>query len=997
MTYYYVSRKNWNHNSIPEKSHTRKMTYTFRDLCAYVPYPPTGMPDFDRILNELHTCGMFTIVDCYWEGSLLQNPPESVVVPRPTYCPEMPENLTWSNFNYTQLTECMRNNPNESNYNPQVIQGFLGLGIDGYVGRDCFYSQGCPESSRYVEANSNLFRNVDACKGASNAAVTPHAIVTGYQGNDNGTDQLRTFRTDLLLGGTDLVRNNLLFHGINISRIDTLGLLERWKELFYDHVVDYDEGRIIPRSNRTSRDQMYGFSSITVPEFVEELSVVVPALLATGYVLMVLYCAAAFFKCDSMQSRCGVGLMGVFIVILGSAAALGITAWAGLKFTGFTTQIYPFLVLGLGVDDMFVIVGTFLEIEQRKGRSTSIKELIKDTMVIVGPSITLTSVTNFAGFLMCYIIPFITLRGFVVEVAVAITLNYIGLVIGMPCYLIIDYYRSHGKLLDVLCCIPVFWRKNEDDDTSKEVDEKKEEPGKSGVMASASSWLSQANKEYNSILTWFVVKYYSPFLQNYIVKAVAIVAFFIILAVGIWGCTRIKYDRHLGDISTNDRFTDYAKIDDEYFQTYAFIVATKDINYPGLQPRLLEMERRVVNSVNVIAPTSTNRLWLRVMIEYFQSLHARACQLNITAFQNTLTLIIPALDQTYLPNEPSCVRATNVTTYSQECLCNYNLFAVEEFRGMEFTVIPPDRFYYYLTIWATLDRTNFQLLRAFLSPAPLLTDFTVVVPSEPLLYAQVNLYVDDLTSADLVVDHLESVKDILDDLEIDGYNFGTAVLLYAQFLTLSRDTLLGAAIIVICCFLVTSVFLMDLHSGIVMGTILIVNAVEIFGFIGVFEIDVNFFPATVFLAGIALCVEFTAPLVFYFLKATATGTEGPKHLWLRNHNERMHKALEHRFTPIFNGAVTTFVGVIMLLFAPVRFIQLYFFAVYMIIIVLGVLNGLLFLPVLLSVVGPFAQVWPVNTAPPQRDIQMGYSNPIGTEDMKEEELKKEELKESMLY
>ena len=90
------------------------------------------------------------------------------------------------------------------------------------------------ESSRYVEANSNLFRNVDACKGASNAAVTPHAIVTGYQGNDNGTDQLRTFRTDLLLGGTDLVRNNLLFHGINISRIDTLGLLERWKELFYD-------------------------------------------------------------------------------------------------------------------------------------------------------------------------------------------------------------------------------------------------------------------------------------------------------------------------------------------------------------------------------------------------------------------------------------------------------------------------------------------------------------------------------------------------------------------------------------------------------------------------------------------------------------------------------------------------------------------------------------------------------------------------------------------
>jgi len=73
-------------------------------------------------------------------------------------------------------------------------------------------------------------------------------------------------------------------------------------------------------------------------------------------------------------------------------------------------------VLGLGVDDMFVIVGTFLEIEQRKGKNTSINDLIKDTMVAVGPSITLTSITNFAGFLICYIIPYTLLQEFVVQV-----------------------------------------------------------------------------------------------------------------------------------------------------------------------------------------------------------------------------------------------------------------------------------------------------------------------------------------------------------------------------------------------------------------------------------------------------------------------------------------------------------------------------------------------------------------------------------------------------
>jgi len=90
------------------------------------------------------------------------------------------------------------------------------------------------ESSQYVEADSNLYRNVGTCKGVNNGAITPYEIVTGYDGNDNTTDQLRVFRTDLFLGPPADVRNNLLLNGINISYIDTLGLLKRWKQRFED-------------------------------------------------------------------------------------------------------------------------------------------------------------------------------------------------------------------------------------------------------------------------------------------------------------------------------------------------------------------------------------------------------------------------------------------------------------------------------------------------------------------------------------------------------------------------------------------------------------------------------------------------------------------------------------------------------------------------------------------------------------------------------------------
>ena len=251
------------------------------------------------------------------------------------------------------------------------------------------------------------------------------------------------------------------------------------------------------------------------------------------------------------------------------------------------------------------------------------------------------------------------------------------------------------------------------------------------------------------------------------------------------------------------------------------------------------------------------------------------------------------------------------------------------------------------------------MLQPFLVPAPLLFDPLTfsVSPSQPLQYSQLNLYADGIDSSDAGVDHIEGIDNILDDLGIDGYNVGEAIVNYSQYISLRDNVLLAAGIIVICCFVVTTIFLMDIHSGIIMGAILIVNAVEVYGFMGHFKIDINFFAATIFLAGIALGVEFTAPLVFYFLKATAgADKETSNFLWFGKHNERMHKALEHRFTPIFNGSVTTFFGVIMLLFAPIRFIRLYFFGVLMIVVVIGVLNGLLFLPVLLSIIGPPPQV-----------------------------------------
>jgi len=73
------------------------------------------------------------------------------------------------------------------------------------------------------------------------------------------------------------------------------------------------------------------------------------------------------------------------------------------------------------------------------------------------------------------------------------------------------------------------------------------------------------------------------------------------------------------------------------------------------------------------------------------------------------------------------------------------------------------------------------------------------------------------------------------------------------------------------------------------------------------------------------------------------------------------KAMNNMGSSVVVGiASTKFLGVMVLAFAPSTLFKLYYFRMYMFIIVLGVFNGLFFLPVLLSLIGP---------APDEQDIE----------------------------
>lgn len=118
---------------------------------------------------------------------------------------------------------------------------------------------------------------------------------------------------------------------------------------------------------------------------------------------------------------------------------------------------------------------------------------------------------------------------------------------------------------------------------------------------------------------------------------------------------------------------------------------------------------------------------------------------------------------------------------------------------------------------------------------------------------------------------------------------------------------------------------------------------------GGYPIEMNAVFAVNLVTSLGFGVEFCNHIGMNFLRQKGT------------RQERAMKAMNAMGSSVVTGIATTkFLGVLILAFAPSTLFKLYYFRMYMFIIVLGVFNGLFFLPILLGWIGP---------APDERAIQ----------------------------
>jgi len=121
-----------------------------------------------------------------------------------------------------------------------------------------------------------------------------------------------------------------------------------------------------------------------------------------------------------------------------------------------------------------------------------------------------------------------------------------------------------------------------------------------------------------------------------------------------------------------------------------------------------------------------------------------------------------------------------------------------------------------------------------------------------------------------------------------------------------------------------------------MGCMWMLNVV-----VGGYPIEMNAVFVVNLITSLGFGVEFCNHIGMNFLRQTGT------------RQERAMKAMNVMGSSVVTGIATTkLIGVSILAFAPSTLFKLYYFRMYLFIIILGVFNGLMFLPILLSWIGP---------------------------------------------
>ncbi|KAL8715750.1 MAG: hypothetical protein Q9220_000417 [cf. Caloplaca sp. 1 TL-2023] len=619
-----------------------------------------------------------------------------------------------------------------------------------------------------------------------------------------------------------------------------------------------------------------------------------------------------------VQSKFTLGVIGILIVLMSVSASVGLFSACGIKITLIIAEVIPFLVLAVGVDNIFLIVHEFERVNLSHP-DESVETRISKALGRMGPSILLSASTETVAFALGAAVGMPAVKNFAAYAAGAVLINALLQVTMFVSVLSLNQKRVESNRAD---CFPFI--------KIKRAQAKGQGAGQFGF-------------EEEGGLQKFIRKVYAPTILKRQVKVAIIVFFLGIFTAGLALLPEVALglDQRIA-FPSGSYLIPYFNDLDNYFNTgppVYFVVRDLDVSARKHQQELCARYSTChsYSLTNVLEQESK-----RPGISYISGSTA-------SWIDDFFTWLNPT-------NAACCVEDNGKICFvDRDPPWNITLYGMPE----------DGEFIHYLTKW--LDSpTNEDC--PFGGAAPY-SNALVVYPgnqkahaNNPIPASHFRTSHTPLKSQNDFIQAYASARRISEDVSlsqgVDVFPYSKFYIFFDQYSTIVSlaGTLLGSAVLAV--FFLTSLLLGSLATGAVVTVTVIMIVVSIIGTMALANVSLNAISLVNLVICVGIAVEFCAHIAraFQFPSNTILA-KAPTHITAggrlaRGRDARAWASLVNVGGSVFSGiTVTKFLGVVVLAFSRSKIFEVYYFRVWLALVVWAAAYALVFLPVALSVAG----------------------------------------------